>query len=1140
MKTKSIINLITTVALLFAASTAVYAFDISAKRLVIENIGGERKFFLSCDQPWTLSSEQDWVSISPSMGIGSTSNVVITVKVQANTNGEDRVAILEFAYGGKTAEVPLSQVNTDDYWKDGEMIPLHTHGTMPEGTIPIPVVVVGNGWDLGDHKKGGLWEQFTRGWCELFLAQDMIKPFADYFDVYAYCAISNQSGNIAFSAFKYGLDQDRDTGPIVTLPTYALLNMNHPNALRIVFVELTNGAVGGWNYYYSNAAGGASQIAMYGNPSMEEWGQYWWTHEFIGHDLANMPDYYTPAKSLNLEGEKVPYTSIDWTDNGLPYSYIRTGEYPKCFNNGSCTVIDEIRWLCSNWDNGYWWNTDWETDPEKVVWKDFIGKPGYDNVGVYSGGTTGLGNTSSYKRPEDHNVMNENWGSHMDGNIWHDVGSRFWIYNRILERAGVRTSPHLVTNPDPNNLRSLENFMRFDVENNYNDNGIHTRTYPLPPILTATYWNEHGLFYNSRKWIADATVVVSGPGGRFITVKVGETTLLSGTDYTSEETPGGNFLIIRGIGEYTGSQKIKRGTGYEVLYIGNQNTGGSIPSDFSLYNNGDNVTVLFDPLPIKAGCVFAGWATSATAANATYTQDGTTTFAMGSADVTLYAVWKASVTYDSNGGTQYPVSTVASGSKINAPFPAPVKAGSAFLGWYIDNGSFDTKWNFTNNVVTENLTLYAKWETVEDSEGSVISLNDLSPPASGDGWTYQANIYTINNGANVTIKNTTTTRRIVVAKDATATVTLDNANITSTSSPFQLSDDNAQGSDITLILVGKNTLTVEPSQSFAALTVEGKAKITIQGEGYLNAAGGGVTKVGNIGGSAGIGGSNAKNGGSITITGGNITTSGGYNSASIGGGYSGSGTEINISGGTVIARVIGGGNHGNSGNITISGGTVINTYQIALVFEGTVNSLIFSDSAIVFIGAGNAPSNSQILGNARVRAGTFSQIDEAGNIKLTNNGFDIPEGSTLTVPKGITLDVNSLPFTNNGNIRTYRINNEIQSGGSSEYGDIINWTDLGSGVDRGSINGITSIVAIDGKSVLKIYPNPVKDVLTIEAEAPIKSITVSNLSGLMVVRKDTLRRVSTETISTSKLSEGIYLLTVETEKGKMVKKIIKK
>lgn len=71
------------------------------------------------------------------------------------------------------------------------------------------------------------------------------------------------------------------------------------------------------------------------------------------------------------------------------------------------------------------------------------------------------------------------------------------------------------------------------------------------------------------------------------------------------------------------------------------------------------------------------------------------------------------VKFDSDGGSAVNAVTVKSGEKIPEP-RSPVKATLekqyAFKGWYYQ----DKKWDFENDVVTENITLTAKWELTGD------------------------------------------------------------------------------------------------------------------------------------------------------------------------------------------------------------------------------------------------------------------------------------------------------------------------------------------------------------------------------------------------------------------------------------------
>ncbi|MCM1306185.1 MAG: leucine-rich repeat protein [Bacteroides sp.] len=72
----------------------------------------------------------------------------------------------------------------------------------------------------------------------------------------------------------------------------------------------------------------------------------------------------------------------------------------------------------------------------------------------------------------------------------------------------------------------------------------------------------------------------------------------------------------------------------------------------------------------------------------------------------LLAVKSYTVTFDSNGGSPVPSQTVDKFEKITRP-DNPIRTGEGLLfdGWYIE----DEKWSFFGNIVTENITLTAKW-----------------------------------------------------------------------------------------------------------------------------------------------------------------------------------------------------------------------------------------------------------------------------------------------------------------------------------------------------------------------------------------------------------------------------------------------
>lgn len=99
---------------------------------------------------------------------------------------------------------------------------------------------------------------------------------------------------------------------------------------------------------------------------------------------------------------------------------------------------------------------------------------------------------------------------------------------------------------------------------------------------------------------------------------------------------------------------------YSVTYVGNGNTGGSVPVDSETYEQGETVTVLGNTSNlVRTGYIFAGWSTEADGSGTDYAAG--TTFQMGSGNVTLYAKWTAS---PGDGGATPP-------SPSPNPSPAP-------------------------------------------------------------------------------------------------------------------------------------------------------------------------------------------------------------------------------------------------------------------------------------------------------------------------------------------------------------------------------------------------------------------------------------------------------------------------------------
>mgnify|MGYP000533689713 CR=1 FL=1 len=109
--------------------------------------------------------------------------------------------------------------------------------------------------------------------------------------------------------------------------------------------------------------------------------------------------------------------------------------------------------------------------------------------------------------------------------------------------------------------------------------------------------------------------------------------------------------------------------------------------------------------PTRTGYTFTGWYGDAGLTTAwDFTNDTVTE------DITLYAGWSLNsytVSYDSNGGSVVTSEAVDYNDTVTEPTD-PTRTGYTFTGWYGDAG-LTTAWDFTNDTIDGDTTLYADW-----------------------------------------------------------------------------------------------------------------------------------------------------------------------------------------------------------------------------------------------------------------------------------------------------------------------------------------------------------------------------------------------------------------------------------------------
>ena len=159
---------------------------------------------------------------------------------------------------------------------------------------------------------------------------------------------------------------------------------------------------------------------------------------------------------------------------------------------------------------------------------------------------------------------------------------------------------------------------------------------------------------------------------------------------------------------------------FVVNYDGNGNTGGSVPVDKNLYEEGQDVSVFGNPGGlVKTGHFFTGWNTEKDDSGETYTQGQT--FVMGTANITLYARWTTNPVYSviyygnesTNGFVPEDTTYYEEGQTVTilGNSGGLLKTGHTFIGWNTQEDGLGTSYTEgqTFPMGSADVKLYADW-----------------------------------------------------------------------------------------------------------------------------------------------------------------------------------------------------------------------------------------------------------------------------------------------------------------------------------------------------------------------------------------------------------------------------------------------
>ena len=180
---------------------------------------------------------------------------------------------------------------------------------------------------------------------------------------------------------------------------------------------------------------------------------------------------------------------------------------------------------------------------------------------------------------------------------------------------------------------------------------------------------------------------------------------------------------------------------YTITYNGNNNTGGTTPTDSNNYISGDTVTVLDNTGNLtRTGYVFVGWSGNSGGSGTDFLAGSTFTVFGITYNITLYAKWAVThtVTYNGNsndtGSVPIDSNSYIPGSTVTVLNNSGnlTKNGYVFSSWNTNSVGSGTNYapNSTFSMGSSNVILYAKWThvyTLTYAAGTHGSVSGSSP-----------------------------------------------------------------------------------------------------------------------------------------------------------------------------------------------------------------------------------------------------------------------------------------------------------------------------------------------------------------------------------------------------------------------------
>ena len=216
--------------------------------------------------------------------------------------------------------------------------------------------------------------------------------------------------------------------------------------------------------------------------------------------------------------------------------------------------------------------------------------------------------------------------------------------------------------------------------------------------------------------------------------------------------------------------------------------------------------------------------------------------------------------------------------------------------------------------------------------------------------------------------------------------------------------------------------------------------------------------------------------------------------------------------------------------------TISYNYKVRIKDNCGANSESSSLHKTILLQANKAADGSINLNWSAYEGITYGTYDIYRMVKQSNSQFEL-----LVSISASNLNYNDTDANSNTKSYSYYIAISLANACSFSPQNAVNKSSSALANDqlKSNIRDIGVVLGVDDEVLstsLKIYPNPVTNVLTVKSRLPLKSIEIYNLLGQEVKQVYS----NFESINLEYLSKGIYMIKISSENGSTIRKLIKK